>query len=282
MESFNWKNYLENYPDLTHLKTQNEAWGHYNRFGNLEGRTDVPFINAYQKCNFAYTLFYNIITNYIAKCNNLKMNYHDSTFAQLLGIDLFIGNTTYESNLILNNENIGEVLGTTFSKNIIIHGNFQIGIVAMYIRDYLFKLKTKIININPYRARYSANNDLFVHIRLNGICNSNNFESFGYYDLAISKINFETGYISSDSIHHPICTKIIRKYNLKILNSTTNEIKTIQFGSTCKSLVLSKSTFSWLIGVFGFYSKVYYPERNGKISKHGNIFIFKDWNKVNY
>ena len=39
---FNWKVYLNNYPDLKHLKTQQQAVNHYNRFGKKEGRTYKP------------------------------------------------------------------------------------------------------------------------------------------------------------------------------------------------------------------------------------------------
>jgi len=38
MQSFDYSQYLKNYPDLAHL-TLKEAWRHYNRFGIIEGRT---------------------------------------------------------------------------------------------------------------------------------------------------------------------------------------------------------------------------------------------------
>ena len=42
MESFNWVQYLANYPDLSQVKirTKEQAWCHYNRFGISENRTD--------------------------------------------------------------------------------------------------------------------------------------------------------------------------------------------------------------------------------------------------
>ena len=283
MESFNYQIYLSNYPDLKDFDNLQKAFRHYQQFGKAEGRVDTPIINKIPtNSKFGVILFYNIICNYIAKCNNLKMNYLEFTKTKQLGIDLYIGENVYDSTLILNNKNIDSIMQneSVFSKNIIIQDTFKTSTVAKFIKDHLLKIKTKIISSNPYKPRYSANNDLFIHIRLNGIQNSNDFESFAYYDLIISKITYDTGYISSDLINHPICTKLIRKYNLLVING--DEIKTIQWGSTCKWIVLSKSMFSWLIGVFGFYSTIYYPERLGKKNKHGNIFIFKDWNKVNY
>jgi len=289
MDSFNYIDYLENYPDLKEagITTLQQAWKHYQQFGIHENRTDCPCVTINTTTvngKFASILFYNIVCNYIAKCNNLKMDYSDFARTKELGIDLYSGKNTYTSNKILTNKNIDSVIQneSVFSQNIIIHGTFKTKVVADLIKNFLLKSKLKIFNSNTsYYQRYSNNNDLFVHVRLDGIANSNDFEPFEYYDQAISKIgSFEKGYISSDSITHPICTKLIRKYDLNVIE--LDETGVIQFGSTCKWLVLSKSTFSWFIGVFGFYSTVYYPERLGKNSKHGNIFTFKDWNKVNY
>jgi len=103
-----------------------------------------------------------------------------------------------------------------------------------------------------------------------------NHHPFEYYDKVLQKISFTNGYISSDTIHHEICIKLIEKYNLHIISK--DEVATIQFGSTCKYIVLSSGTFSWLIGLFGFYSQIYYPEEYKKW--HGDIFVFDDWNKI--
>jgi len=43
MNSFNWKNYLQKYPDLKHLSTLSEAWRHYTHFGINENRNDHKF-----------------------------------------------------------------------------------------------------------------------------------------------------------------------------------------------------------------------------------------------
>lgn len=61
-----------------------------------------------------------------------------------------------------------------------------------------------------------------------------------------------------------------------------NEIDTIMFGSTCKNIILSNGTFSWMIGVFGYHSTIYYPDPKLKECWHGDIFVFDDWNKVQY
>ena len=66
------------------------------------------------------------------------------------------------------------------------------------------------------------------------------------------------------------------KYNLHIFQS--DEVDTIQFANTCKYVVLSSGTFSWLIGLFAYYSKVYYP--NIVRQWHGDIFVFPDWIRI--
>jgi len=73
---------------------------------------------------------------------------------------------------------------------------------------------------------------------------------------------------------------LIDKYNLTVFEG--NEVQTMQFGSTCKHIVLSKGTFSWWIGVLSFDSNVWFPENKNIKPWHGEIFIFPEWNKVCY
>ena len=40
MEHFNWKVYIQNYPDLQFMKTQQQAVNHWKRHGKNENRTD--------------------------------------------------------------------------------------------------------------------------------------------------------------------------------------------------------------------------------------------------
>jgi GR25 family glycosyltransferase involved in LPS biosynthesis len=56
MESFNWKQYLANYPDLQEfgIHTQLKAWKHYNRFGIHENRTDLKFIHGINNVDIFY------------------------------------------------------------------------------------------------------------------------------------------------------------------------------------------------------------------------------------
>ena len=42
METFDWKSYISNYPDLKHFTNLKSAWIHYTIHGKSEGRTDKP------------------------------------------------------------------------------------------------------------------------------------------------------------------------------------------------------------------------------------------------
>ena len=150
---------------------------------------------------------------------------------------------------------------------------------ALKIYEFVNEEKNKlcIINKNKYNKSYNKNNNAFIHVRLGDVIHTN--PGVDYYGEVLSKIKFDAGYISSDSINHPICTQLINKFNLIPIN--LNEIETIQFGSMCKHVILSNGTFSWLIGLLGFSSDVYWPE----IKKvwHGDIFeCMPNWIKVSY
>ena len=145
-----------------------------------------------------------------------------------------------------------------------------------YIKIYIYEneQKNKIIEKNIFKLRYNNNNDVFINIRLGDVSHLN--PGFTYYDKVLSNLKFDNGYISSDSIRHHICIELIKKYNLTIFND--NEVNTIMFASTCKNIVLSHGTFSWLIGLLGFYSTIYYQ----KITRfwQGDIFVFPEWNEI--
>lgn len=138
----------------------------------------------------------------------------------------------------------------------------------------------KILHANPFMMRYNNNNDVYVHVRLGDVTGIHSLP-FEYYDTALSNLNgeYNQGYISSDSIDHSICQQLIQKYNLKPINYDV--VETIQFASTCRHLVLSLGTFSWLIGFFAYSSDdIQYPV--DKKPWHGNIFVFPEWKCVDY
>jgi len=239
----------------------------------------------------------NIITEFIAIKNNLKIKYEKYDEINNLGIKLFIGDKIYEDTLVLVDNIIDNIIFNdelfdkyAKNKNIFFYqDNYnpfnhpdrcwcQTSSTVSHVRNIINCNQDNVKNKNPYKDKYNNNNDLFVHVRLGDIIDFKFFVDYKYYDDIISKLSFDKGYISSDSIDHEICQKLIKKYNLIPYNS--DEITTIQFGSVCKNIVLSHGTFSLLIGLFGYNSIVYFPKV--KIKWHGNIFIFPDWNEIDY
>ena len=220
----------------------------------------------------------------IAKQIDFKFVYQDYERMRQLGIDLFIeGKNTFlqGDTLHLDDSNFMEFIKAPLPKNVILDGYKQTREFCLFLRNYFQenRLFEEIIQKNRYNSRYNQNNDIFVHVRLGDKMNKigTDIQDFDYYDTALTKIGlFENGYISSDSINHPICQRLIAKYGLHPYNS--DEIDTILFASTCSKIVLSTGTFSWLIGFLARFSAVYYP----KITHpwHGDIFVFEHWNEI--
>jgi hypothetical protein len=241
----------------------------------------------------------NIIISYIAEKNNLIFNYGYLGEMERLGIKLFKeGTNFYENTLLITDDIIDNILFNEEIYNKFLHGknilfykeNYHIdGIVyswcqtnkiSKYIGEFVSNNynKNSIIESNPYRNNYNNNNNVFVHVRLGDIVNLGFSTKYEYYESALSKINFEKGFISSDNIEHETCQKLIKKFNLEIYNN--DEVNTIQFGSTNKYIVLSNGTFSWIIGLFAFYSKIFYPKL--KINWHGDIYSFPEWVEIDF
>jgi hypothetical protein len=137
-----------------------------------------------------------------------------------------------------------------------------------------------IVKNNKFTERYNANNDVFLHIRLGDVIQHN--PGFKYYDKVLSSLEFNKGYIASDTSNHEICMKLKEKYaNIEILNS--NEVDTILFGSTCKHVVLSHGSFSAIIGYMAFFSDVYYPMYESNKNWYGDMFTnIPGWIRVEH
>ena len=248
---------------MTYTNT-NTSYFHKGRLGNL--------------------FFINMALHFISKKNNLCVEYQFQKKFQKLGVKLFTGEKTYDETIKLTDNNFFEIItGKDINKNVSIVNDMwcQTPEFSHYLKSYFDEeeQKNNIINQNIHNTRYSTNNDVFIHIRLGDILEHIEWcQTFEYYDKILTNLDFENGYISSDSIDYYICQKLIKKYNLQVINS--DEISTIMFGSTCKYIVLSGGTFSWLIGFLAYYSEIYYPKIIHKW--HGDIFVFKSWNEIEY
>lgn len=246
---------------------------------------------------FCNQFFRNITAHILGEKNGLSMKYAEYDKMKELGIPLYAGGETKDlafSPVEICDSNFMEYITNPepLQTNIHFHQHsnyFQTKDFVNYLQQYFTKNKwfEVIVNQNKFRGQYKNNENIYVHVRLGDVIRHN--PGFDYYDRCLSQIinyrdqNTTTSgsakaYISSDSIGHPICQALIQKYGLIIVS--LNEVETILFASTCKYLILSNGTFSWLIGFLGVFSHVFYP----KIYEfwHGDIFVFPRWQKVDW
>lgn len=230
----------------------------------------------------------NLAVSLIAEKNDLKVDYYNKNLIEELGIDLFSGNNIYDNTIELNDKNYFSIYNSNDLKSNLNSdcSYFQTKEITNFLYNYLHfdKIKSNIIEKNPFNDRYNNNNDLFVHIRLTDVAHLN--PGADYYINTINTIKYNDLYVSSDQINHHIIEKIIENIkNVKIIKY--NEIKTFQFGSTCKNIILSHGSFSAIIGYLAFFSNVYYQEykHNGYIDYsnkiwYGDMFSINNWNKI--
>jgi hypothetical protein len=236
---------------------------------------------------FGNHFFRNIVLHFLVEKYNLSIEYESPEKFEKLGI-IFKNGSIKKRNLPIihiNDNNILNILNE--NQNISAHDFaiefyswFQKKEIALKIYDYFHNNdynKKMIINANIFKERINNNNDVFIHVRLGDVPHLN--PGYAYYDKLLSNIVFDNGYISSDTINDEICKKLIQKYNLKSLEK--NEIETIMFANTCKYLILSQGTFSWMMGIFNYNAeKIYFP----KIKRiwHGDIYVFPGLIEVDY
>ena len=237
---------------------------------------------TYGSGRFCNHFIRNLAKHFIAKKYNIKTSYGYDTYMTRLGFNLFKdGINEYLTTISINDDNFMKYIKDdtiSLTNNIDLRWSFfQTAEFALYLYNYLNTddIKASIIQNNTFNDRYNNNNDLFVHVRLGDVPHLN--PGFEYYNNILSTTNFTNGYISSDTITSPLCEELIRKYNLKVIN--TDEVTTIMFGTTCKHIVLSHGTFSWVIGILGFYSTIYYSS-NYPVKWHGDIFVIPTWVKI--
>ena len=140
-----------------------------------------------------------------------------------------------------------------------------------------FTLLKDILEANQFRDRHGNNNDLVVHIRLGDAIENN--PGLEYYENMMARVDpYDKAWLATDEVNHPICQSLIEKYGFIPLDY--NAVDTLKFGSTCRQIILSGGTFSWIMAVMGYQTqKVFYPDYNKRRIWHGDIFVFDDWIK---
>jgi hypothetical protein len=220
----------------------------------------------------------NLAVSFIAERYDLSVNYFNKDLIAKLGIDLFSGSNVYDRIQRIHNYNYFSIynngsLTYNLEPNI---DYFQTKGIILMIYNHLHNdvNKTKIIEKNPFKHRYNANNDAVVHIRLTDVAKFN--PGIEYYKHALRKITFDNLYIASDDINHNTVQSLIEIYpDAKIIED--DEVGTIQMASTCKHVILSHGTFSAMIGYLAFFSDIYYPSFGNLFKWCGDLFSIKNW-----
>jgi hypothetical protein len=223
----------------------------------------------------------NLAVSLLAEKHNILVKYSNKDLISKIGIELFSGDNLYTSIQELTDDNYFAIYNCD-EINYNLEPNkdyFQTKEVAIFLYNYLHtdKIRSNIIEKNPFKDRYNKNNDLFVHIRLTDVAHLN--PGITYYINAIKNISFDDLYISTDDKNDSIICEIIQLYpSAKIIEY--DEINTFQFGSTCKHILLSHGSFSAIIGYLSFFSNVYYPEYEPGKMWYGDIFSINNWIKL--
>lgn len=280
-ENFDWVTYVTLNEDLNYMD-RNKAWAHWVSYGREENRSFSRINNTcIHRARFGNLFFINMAFHFIAIKDNLNITYKYYKQFKELGIQFFIGEKTYEDDKYISDVDFLSIIQgeEKLKKNIVIDiKNFfcQTKDFCFFIKENFNKVfKESVIKKNIFKDRYNDNNDVFLHVRLGDVTNEKcKIGNFLYYDSILSKLSFEKGYISSDSIDDDVCKMLIKRYNLQVIDF--GEVSTIMFATTCKHLMLSGGTFSWLLGFLAFYSKtIYYPAR--KNTWYDDIFVFDEW-----
>ena len=223
----------------------------------------------------------NLCMSILAEKNDMFVEYSSKEKIEELGIKLYSGKNKFDNLLKVTDQNYLDILNqkNELKRNLDLNGNyFQTEEITTLLFNYLVKKKSDIINNNIFKKRYNNNKDLFIHIRLTDASRWN--PGVDYYLNTIKIINFDKIYIASDQFNHQII-KLIRKKFPECELVVKNEIETIQFGSTCKNIILSHGSYSAIIGYLSFFSNVYYLDKEPKWCPLG-MFKNKGWNPIKF
>lgn len=228
---------------------------------------------------FCNQLFRNIAVSLIAEKCDLMVNYVSHDLINLLGIYLYTkGTKIYNKTIPLTDANYMDMYNNP--QNIIYNLDpnndfFQTREISLLIYKYIHSQSENIIYLNPFKDRYLMNNDVCIHVRLTDASRHN--PGLNYYINTLSRITYDNIYITTDEPRHPIICNILEKYpDAKIIVLDT--IKTLQFASTCKHVILSHGSFSATIGYLSYYSNVYYPKYDANHIWYGDMFSIDGWN----
>ena len=259
----------------------------YESFGSQKEHYHHPQ-NAISTTNslgrFGNQFIRNIFVHLLAKTYQLSALYSHAEDMASLGLPMYSGTTTYTySRKVIDDDVFKMILGKTrptFNIELDLYKTFfQSKDHSLYLNSYLHESEQQrtIRASNPFKDRYGANDEVFVHLRLGDAEQWS--PGYEYFHKALSRLSFSKGYLSSDSKDHANCQRLLKEFPTLQWNPHEEVIPTIQFASTCKHLVLSHGSFSAIMGHLAFDSDIYYAPYP-KVMWHGDMFSIPGWKKV--
>ena len=152
--------------------------------------------------------------------------------------------------------------------------------ILQYINDINNTFVQNIINNNKFKDRYNNNNDIFIYIRAGDIYEqkkSKIIPTFDFYNKIIKKLKnkYSHIYICSNDKNNNIIKKLNNLY--KIIYIEKGKIENILFGSTCKYIIMSSGSYSFLFGLLSFFSQKVYFNRFHNIIYNKKKGKYEQW-----
>tara|TARA_R110002072_G_scaffold85281_1_gene193306 strand:+ start:30 stop:776 length:747 start_codon:yes stop_codon:yes gene_type:complete len=217
----------------------------------------------------------NLALSILAKKYDLYVEYSNyDNINNKLGIKLFVGNKKYNETVTIKNNNYMNYFNNDIKNNSnfnFMRDYFQNEEITNILHKHLNNNMNDIIDKNPYKDRYRNNNDIFLHIRLTDAKKWS--IGIDYFIHCINSLEYDNIYIGSDNFNDEFIKKLKTLYP-SVIFFNNNPIETIQFGSTCKNIILSHGSFSSVIGYLAFFSDVYFMNNEPKWCPLG-MFINK-------
>ncbi len=204
----------------------------------------------------------NFVVSWLAEHYDLRAHYEYAAECAALGLRFHEGGQRSAeggAEVLLTSELLRELLsrppGTQLQHTLVLSNQYyqEAWVAQRLLVQDLPQQRLRIQQSNPFRGRYSSNSDTFIHVRLGDLPYNPTLQQ---YLAAVQGLGASVGgevYIASDSREHPLVQELRARLNATVLD--LDQVATIQFGSTCRWLVLSDGTFSWLIGALAFYAR---------------------------
>lgn len=232
-------------------------------------------VTIHYKGRTANHFIQHIVGHFIARKYNLKLMHNSPINNQTIQFNSTDENKIGNNTIIVNDDNWLDIVFKNLEFN---SPHFYLD--GFFNNRKFFEFFEEDIKNNMYIQYDSSINpdDVIVHYRIGDLVQIPRcILPLEYYEEGLSLIKFDKGYITSDSLEHEFCQKLIKKFNLIPLN--LNPSDTIAHCKNFNKMILSEGGFSWSIGFLSKAKEIICNQR--ELIWHGDIF-FERWNKLKW